>query len=107
MAGLQYLYDPSRVKTPLKKENGKFKAISWDEAVSLVAGKLSQLRKEGKSSSLGCITGNENGSLNAMFKRFLDAFGSSNAYTMPSLESNLALTAATLHGAGKTIGFDP
>lgn len=106
IAGLQYLYDPSRVKSPMKKENGKFKSISWDEAISLVSGKLAQLRKEGKSSSLACITGNDKGATNGLFKRFLDAFGSPNAYTMPSLESNLALTAATLHGAGKTIGFD-
>lgn len=106
MAGLQYLYDPSRIKTPLKKENGKFKAVSWDEAVSIVSGKLAQLRKEGKSSTLACISGNDSGSLNAMFNRFLDAYGSPNAYTMPSLSGNLALTAATLHGAGNTIGFD-
>ena len=106
ISGLQYLYDPSRVRSPMKKENGKFKAISWDEAISLVSGKLAQLRKEGKSSTLACITGSDKGALNGMFKRFLDAYGSSNAYTMPSLESNLALTAATLHGAGNTIGFD-
>ena len=44
--------------------------------------------------------------MNALFKRFLDAYGSPNALSMPSLEGNLALTAATLHGAGRTIGFD-
>ncbi len=36
----------------------------------------------------------------------MDAFGSPNVYAMPSLEGNLELTAATLHGAGNTIGFD-
>jgi len=41
-----------------------------------------------------------------LFSRFMDAFGSPNVYAMPSLEANLELTAATLHGAGKTIGFD-
>jgi len=106
IAGLQYLYDPSRVKTPMKKENGKFKAISWDEAISLVAETLSDLRREGKASTLACITGSDKGSVNALFKRFLDAYGSSNALAMPSLEGNLALTAATLHGADHTIGFD-
>ncbi len=106
IAGLQYLYDPSRVKTPMKKVDGKFKAISWDEAISLVSEKLSDLRREGKSSSLACITGGGAGSVNALFKRFMDAYGSSNAYSMPSLEGNLALTAATLHGAERTLGFD-
>jgi len=106
IAGLQYLYDPSRVKTPMKKENGRFKAISWDAAISLVAEKLKDLRRKKMSSSLACITGSDKGSVNALFKRFMDAYGSANALSMPSLEGNLALTAATLHGADHTIGFD-
>lgn len=106
MSGLQYLYDPTRIQTPMKKVNGKFQAISWDDALQLVADKLAEIRKAGKSDTLACITGDDKGSVNALFARFMDAFGSANTYTMPSLEANLALTAATLHGAGNTIGFD-
>ncbi|MCG8618811.1 MAG: molybdopterin-dependent oxidoreductase, partial [Desulfobacterales bacterium] len=106
IAGLQYLYDPSRVKTPMRKNGNRFDAISWEEAISIVAGKLADIRKDGASDTLGVITGSTAGSMPALFKRFLDAFGSPNAYEMPSLEANLQLTAATLHGAGNTIGFD-
>lgn len=106
IAGLQYLYDPARVKTPMKKVGDKFTAISWDEAVSLVAEKLGEIRKSGTPDSLGLVTGSTGGATAGLFKRFMDAFGSPNAYAMPSLESNLELTAATLHGAGNTIGFD-
>ncbi|WDP88806.1 MAG: molybdopterin-dependent oxidoreductase [Desulfobacter sp.] len=105
IAGLQYLYDPARVKTPLRKNGKRFEPISWEEAISTVAGKLGEIRENG-SDTLGLITGGAQGSMTGMFRRFLDAFGSSNAFAMPSLDANLELTAQTLHGAGKTLGFD-
>ncbi|NDY70492.1 molybdopterin oxidoreductase [Desulfobacter hydrogenophilus] len=106
IAGLQYLYDPARIKTPLKKNGNKFEKISWDEAISLVAGKLGEIRESGTPESLGLISGADNGSMAQLFRRFMDAFGSPNTYTMPSLESNLALTAAALHSADRSLGFD-
>ncbi len=107
IAGLQYLYDPSRVKTPLKKNaDGKFEEISWDEAISTVASKLSDIRGNGSSEKLACIVDKEEGSVSGLFKRLLGSFGTPNYYTMPSLESNLQATAAAVHGDGKTIGFD-
>ncbi|CCK80053.1 menaquinone reductase molybdopterin-binding-like subunit QrcB [Desulfobacula toluolica] len=106
IAGLQYLYDPSRVKTPLKKNGDNFEEISWDDAIALVAEKLSAIRKSGSPEKLACITDNDQGSVCGLFKRLLKTFGSPNFYTMPSLESYLEMTAATVHGKGNTIGFD-
>ncbi|WP_457552459.1 menaquinone reductase molybdopterin-binding-like subunit QrcB [Desulfobacula sp.] len=106
IAGLQYLYDPARVKTPLKKNGDKFEAISWDDAIGLVAGKLADIRKKGAPEKLACIVDNEQGSVSGLFKRLLKTFGSPNFYTMPSLESYLELTATAMHGEGKTIAFD-
>ncbi|WP_321495805.1 menaquinone reductase molybdopterin-binding-like subunit QrcB [uncultured Desulfobacter sp.] len=106
ISGLQYLYDPARIKTPLKKNGNKFEKISWDEAISLVAQTLGKIRENGTPESLGLITGACGGSMAQLFARFMDTFGSPNTYTMPSLETNLALTAATLHGADRSLGFD-
>jgi len=106
IAGLQYLYDPARVKTPLKKNGDKFEEISWDDAIALVAGKLADLRKTGSPEKFACIADKEQGSVSGLFKRLLKTFGSPNFYTMPSLESYLKVTAAALHGEGKTIAFD-
>lgn len=106
ISGLQYLYDPARIKTPLKKNGNKFEKISWDEAISLVARTLGEIRESGTPESLGLITGAGNGSTAQLFARFMDAFGSPNTYTMPSLETNLALTAATLHNSDRSLGFD-
>ncbi|RME58366.1 MAG: hypothetical protein D6780_06875, partial [Candidatus Dadabacteria bacterium] len=35
-SALQALYDPDRVRKPLKKEGGKFKEISWEEALKVL-----------------------------------------------------------------------
>jgi anaerobic selenocysteine-containing dehydrogenase len=106
IAALQYLYDPARVKTPLRKNGDTFEKISWAEAISLTAKKLADIRENKAPQKLTCITDKAKGSVPKLFERFLAAFGSPNLYTMPSLESNLEMTAQTLHGAGNTIGFD-
>ncbi|MFN3406290.1 MAG: molybdopterin-dependent oxidoreductase, partial [Caldimicrobium sp.] len=53
---LQQLYDPDRVKVPLKRTNPqkgkgidpKFVPISWDEALDIIADKMLELRKNGE-----------------------------------------------------------
>ncbi|MBU2452147.1 MAG: molybdopterin-dependent oxidoreductase, partial [Proteobacteria bacterium] len=106
IAGLQYLYDPARVKTPLKKNGDKFEPISWEDAISIVSGKLADIRNSGSPEKLACIADKEQGSVSALFQRLLKTFGSPNFYTMPSLDAYLELTAAALHGEGQTIAFD-
>jgi len=50
-AGINQLYDPDRVLYPMKRVGkrgeGKWKRISWDEALTEVAGRLKKLRDEG------------------------------------------------------------
>jgi anaerobic selenocysteine-containing dehydrogenase len=106
IAGLQYLYDPTRVKTPLRKNGDEFEEISWKDAISLVAGKLGDIRKSGSPENLACITDKDQGSVARLFNRFLTTFGSPNHFAMPGLESFLELTAQTMHSNDYTIGFD-
>jgi len=55
--GMQELYDPDRVKVPLKRTNPKkgrgvdpkFVPISWDEALDTIADKILELRKNGEA----------------------------------------------------------
>lgn len=62
---LQELYDPDRVKVPMKRTNPKkgrgvdpkFVPISWDEALDTVADKLLEIRKNGESHKLLLIRG--------------------------------------------------
>lgn len=106
ISGLQYVYDPSRIKKPLKKKGDTFREISWDDAISIVSGKLNDIRKSGSPEKLACLSGSDKGSVSGLFQRFLITFGSPNFYTMPGYDANLDVTAAAIHGKGMTIGFD-
>ncbi len=50
LASLEYLNSPHRLKHPLKrigeKGSGKWQCISWDEALSTVAGKMIKAKKD-------------------------------------------------------------
>ncbi len=110
-ASLQYLYGPSRVKTPMRRTgergSGQFEAISWDEAISEVSGKLDALRKNGRAHTLACISGSDKGTVPVLFKRFLDAYGSPNFIRTPSGRDAHEIAAYLAQGhKDKNIGFD-
>jgi len=44
--GTDFINDPDRLKTPLIRENGNFREASWDEALDLVAKKLTRIKAE-------------------------------------------------------------
>lgn len=53
-AQIMAIYDPNRVKAPLVRTNekgvpGKWRQATWDEALSLVASKISEVRAQDKS----------------------------------------------------------
>jgi formate dehydrogenase major subunit len=43
--GYQHVEDTRRLTSPLIKKNGQFVPASWDEALDLVAGRLSQIKR--------------------------------------------------------------
>ncbi len=52
--GYDFIYSEDRLKTPLIKENGGFREASWDEALTLVATKLREIKeKHGPASIAG------------------------------------------------------
>lgn len=54
--GYHFINSPERLKTPLIKENGKFREASWDEALNLVADRFKQIRDTHGSDSMGVLT---------------------------------------------------
>ena len=54
--GFDFIQDKTRLKTPLIKENGEFREASWDEALDLVAGRLTKIRDESGPDSLHVLT---------------------------------------------------
>jgi predicted molibdopterin-dependent oxidoreductase YjgC len=51
-----FIASKDRLTTPLIKENGKFRAASWDEAAQLVADKLTGIKDQHGSDSIGVLT---------------------------------------------------
>ena len=54
--GFNFVSSPERLTTPLIKENGQFREAGWDEALDLVATKLSQLKTDHGGDSIGVLT---------------------------------------------------
>ncbi len=81
-AGLQVLYDPDRVKGPMKRVgdrgSGQWQPISWDEAVKELADRLRTLRDDGKAHTVVSISGRRAGQMTGVVETFMKAYGSPN-----------------------------
>ncbi len=109
-AGLQYLYGPSRVKTPLKRVGsrgeGHFTPISWEAALTELAEKLGVLRAEGRPEGLACISGSDRGTIPALIKRFLTTYGSPNFIGPASARTAHNAAMAVMAGGASRVAFD-
>jgi thiosulfate reductase/polysulfide reductase chain A len=86
-AGLMNTYDPDRVLKPLiragRRGEGKFREVSWEEALDLVANKMTEIKqKYGPEAMVFSSTHNLS---QVQFENFLQAFGSPNYGTQRSL----------------------
>ncbi len=54
--GFNFINSPERLTKPLIKENGKFKEVSWEKALDLVAKKLSGIKEKHGGDSIGVLT---------------------------------------------------
>ena len=79
-AGLNGLYNPDRIRTPLQnvgqRESGKFVEISWDEALTTVGSRIGRLKIEGNASRVRLLSGQVRGHLDELFAQFMDLLGS-------------------------------
>ncbi len=55
-AALEVVYHPDRLRYPLKRENGGWKRISWDEAIELVSTRLKQIYEEHGADALAFLS---------------------------------------------------
>jgi thiosulfate reductase / polysulfide reductase chain A len=93
--GLQVLYDPDRIKTPLKRTNNrkgrgidpKWKPIPWEEALKEADGRLRALRDRGQSHKLLLLHGLNTVSDGDLIARFAKAYGTPNLVSGEALEN--------------------
>ncbi|MCJ7434542.1 MAG: molybdopterin-dependent oxidoreductase, partial [Anaerolineales bacterium] len=97
-SGLMNTYDPDRVLTPLirigKRGEGLFRKASWEEALDLVASKMTGIKnKYGAEAMVFSSTHNLS---QIQFENLLYAYGSPNYGTQRSLCFNAMITAFSL-----------
>lgn len=83
-AGLQTLYNPDRIRTPLKRKDkrweGEFYEITWEEGLSILSENLATLSNKGESDKLCLLTSSLRGHLNSLLEKFMKIYGSTNYY---------------------------
>ena len=87
-AALDSIYHPQRLKTPLKRQNGDFVPISWEQALDEIADKLLELKKDFGPEVLGVFSGSigvENYEIAGLTQRFMAAYGSPNFFSVESV----------------------
>ncbi|MFA7466821.1 MAG: molybdopterin-dependent oxidoreductase [Desulfotomaculaceae bacterium] len=76
-------YSPTRLKYPMKKVNGKFQRISWDQAYEEIGSKLLELKEKYGARTLATWTGSvgvEHFEMAAFNQRLAKAYGSPNFF---------------------------
>ena len=110
LSGLQMLYGPTRIKSPMKRigerGEGKWQRISWNEATAILIEKLSDIRNKGEAHTVATIAGSDSGTVPALLQRFMTAYGSPNFMRTPSGRDADELAVRTLFGGSGRTGFD-
>ncbi len=81
--------DPDRLRTPLRKVDGEWQEVSWEEAVEHVVERLSDIRLEHGNDAVGVYLGNPNvHSLGALTHgvNFVRTLRSKNTYSATSVD---------------------
>ncbi len=106
LAAPQLLYSPTRVKSPMKKINGSWRKISWDDAIAEIAAKLIELRAAGKSHTVACIAESDRGTVPLLWSRLLTVYGSPNFMRPATMEDAYSLVMEKTQGHHGVPGFD-
>ena len=91
--GLQQVYDPDRVKVPMKRTNPKkgrnedpqFVPISWDEAINTIADKMMELRKNNETHKYSLWRGRYTLLNEVLYNAMPKVFGSPNNISHSSI----------------------
>jgi len=81
-AGLNALYNPDRIRTPLKRsgnrDSNSFTKISWDEALTTLGSRLGNLKIQNNGDRVYLLTDSVRGHIDKLFATFMSELGSEN-----------------------------
>lgn len=96
-SSLEVLYSPERIQRPrLQNEDGTWREIPWEEALSLVTEKMTALRTANQAHTAAFMYGETQGQMRGLIHRFMNSFGSPNAISRHSLDDQAARQALYL-----------
>src|SRR4030066_420890 len=76
-ASLQGLYNPARIRGPMKKTSpGRFDPFPWEQAEKFLSSKLQEIGQAGKGERIAFLTDLTTGTLKDLILHWLSAFGS-------------------------------
>ena len=109
-AALQALYHPERLSRPMKlsgeRGSGAYRPVSWEEALSLLMGRLKKTRTEAPASLL-MLTDPIRGHAGLVAGRFMKAFGSPNRVAWDPFGQDALLAACeAVHGVRDLPEYD-
>jgi anaerobic selenocysteine-containing dehydrogenase len=103
-AGLEVLYAPERLQTPLRRgPDGRYAAIDWDAALGEIIDRLTAMRSAAGAHRLAILSGEPGELFHDLVARFAQAFGTPNL----ARPSDAAVLAYRLtQGIDRVPGFD-
>ena len=79
-AGLQVLYNPDRVTTPLRqtgeRESGDWLPLTWTEGLAQLSGRLGELSSSGQGGAVCLLSEGQRGHVHGLFEQFVADIGS-------------------------------
>jgi anaerobic selenocysteine-containing dehydrogenase len=111
LAGLQALYDPDRIRQPLRRKgprgSGQWEPISWDSALDELTTRLRELRTRSEAQRVGILCGRERGIMRDLWGRFATSYGTPNFYdTAPEAGGAISQASALMQGVRETPSYD-
>lgn len=109
-AGLQALYNPDRVKGPMKRVDergaGRFEEIDWDEAIKMAADKLAEIKAAGRADTVIFATADGRGVTGLAAEVFGSTYGARLIDAGAGHDDALAGAYANIYGRSVTPIFD-
>jgi anaerobic selenocysteine-containing dehydrogenase len=109
LAGVQMLYHPERLASPLvrvgSRGEGEWRSLPPEQAISLLAERLQTIRGNGRPESLAVVAGYCAGTVEDLWRQFFQAFGSPN-YVSDAYEDGTDSIMSLMHGIPARPSFD-
>ena len=109
IAGVQLLYHPERIRTPLlrvgQRGANEWRPLSREEAINLIAERLQSLRAAGRPQALALVAGDCSGSMEDVWRQFLQTYGSPN-YVCDAHSDGSEAVMGLMHGIPRRPGYD-